>query len=433
MTLVVKLILGCRQIKSWVCSLPWPVAFFARFKEKAEDKQNRDKDFCWQRGSHTGILLLICRPKYALQDWVNIMSEIKSTHNPVLPVIGFTMGDVNGIGPEILMRLLEDNRILRICTPVVYGNHRIINRYRKLFQVEEFQMAPCKGVETALPRKINMINCWEDDYELKIGTSDPVAGRLAWLALKKAGDDLSAGHLDAVVTAPIQKSNMPATEFPFPGQTEFFASLVGKDARSMMMMVQENFRVALATVHVPVEKVPGILTPNLLRSRIEQLEKILKEQFDIAMPKIAVLGLNPHAGEEGKMGMEEEKVIVPEIRKFRDKGHMVFGPFAADGFFATGQQHKYDAVLAMYHDQGLIPFKILAGMDGVNFTAGLPFFRVSPDHGTAYDIAGKGIASGDSMRAALFLSLDLIRLKSEKVQAVVLPGRRESVSRGRGD
>ena len=359
------------------------------------------------------------------------MSETKNSPNPSLPLIGFTLGDVNGVGPEILIRLLEDNRILKLCTPVIYGNHRIIHRYRKMLQLEDFQMQPCRSASQALPRKINMINCWEEDFEPKPGEADPETGRLAWLALKKAGEDLAAGSIHGLVTGPIQKSSMPASEFPFPGQTEFFASLAGDNARALMMMVQENFRVALATVHVPVEKVPGILTPNLLKSRIEQLDKILRETFDIAKPRIAVLGLNPHAGEDGKIGLEEEKVIGPEIRRFRDKGQLVFGPFASDGFFASGSHRKYDAVLAMYHDQGLIPFKILAGMDGVNFSAGLPFFRASPDHGTAYDIAGKGLASGDSMRAALFLLLDLIRLKSEKVEPVLIPGKEKPYGKGK--
>lgn len=350
------------------------------------------------------------------------MSETKTTQNPSVPVVGFTIGDVNGIGPEILIRLLEDNRILRLCTPVIYGSHRILNRYRKILQLDDFQMQPCRNAAQAIPRKINMLNCWEDDYEVKPGQADPEAGRLAWLALKKAGEDLAGGLLHGLVTGPIQKSSMPP-EFPFPGQTEFFASLAGEQAKSMMMMVQGNFRVALATVHIPVEKVPTFLTQPLLKARIEQLENVLMDTFEISKPRIAVLGLNPHAGEDGKIGKEEEKLIGPEIRRFREKGHLVFGPFASDGFFASGQQHQYDAVLAMYHDQGLIPFKLIAGMEGVNFTGGLPFFRVSPDHGTAYDLAGKGLASPDSLRSAVFLLLDLICLKSEKVQPVIVPGK----------
>jgi len=346
------------------------------------------------------------------------MSELKNTNSPLLPVIGITIGDVNGIGPEILIRLLEDGRILRLCTPVVYGNHRIINRYRKLLNVEDFQMVTCKEVAHVTPRKINMVNCWEEDYEIKPGQSDNEAGKLALLALNRATEDLREGHLHGLVTCPITKSNMPKDAFPFPGHTEYFAKAAGVP-ESLMIMAHEELRVALATVHVPVEKVSGMLTRNLILTRLTQLEKSLKGDFGIVMPKIAVLGLNPHAGENGKLGNEEETVLGPALREWRDKGKHVYGPFPADGFFAMGQYKNFDAVLAMYHDQGLVAFKVLAGLEGVNFSAGLPFIRVSPDHGTAYDIAGKGEASPDSLRAAIFLALDLYKFRTEKVKTVV--------------
>jgi 4-hydroxythreonine-4-phosphate dehydrogenase len=349
------------------------------------------------------------------------MSELKNTNTaPVsLPVIGITLGDVNGIGPEILIRLLEDSRILKLCTPVVYGNHRIINRYRKLMGVEDFQMVPCKSASQVNHRKINMVNCWEEDYEIKPGQSDEEAGKLALLALKAATEDLKEGSLQALVTCPITKFNMPKDEFPFPGHTEFFAKAAGVN-ESLMLMVHETFRVALTTVHIPLEKIPGILTRNLVFNRLTMLEKSLISDFDIPKPKIAVLGLNPHAGENGKLGKEEETILGPVIREWRGKGKHVYGPFPADGFFASGQHTKYDAILAMYHDQGLVPFKVLAGLEGVNFSAGLPFIRVSPDHGTAYDIAGKGIASPESLRAAVFCALDLIRFREGKVKNLVV-------------
>ena len=346
------------------------------------------------------------------------MSEIKNQNSGQLPVVGITFGDVNGIGPEIIIRLIEDNRILKLCTPILYGNHKIINRYRKLMNVEDFQMIPCKAANQATPRKVNMINCWEEDYEIKPGQSDPEAGKLALISLQKATEDLKNGWIQALVTAPITKSNMPEQEFPFPGHTEFFAKAAGVN-ESLMLMVHENLKVALATVHLPLERVAGILTRNLIFNKINQLGKTLVNEFDISHPKIAVLGFNPHAGENGKMGKEEESVIGPVIKEWRDKGKQVYGPFPADGFFASGQFKKFDAVLAIYHDQGLIPFKIIAGMEGVNFSAGLPFIRVSPDHGTAYDIAGKGEASDESLRSALYLALDLIRLKDEKVVKVI--------------
>jgi 4-hydroxythreonine-4-phosphate dehydrogenase len=346
------------------------------------------------------------------------MSELKNLNNPSLPVIGITLGDVNGIGPEILIRLLEDSRLLRLFTPVVYGNHRIINRYRKQMGVEDIQMVPCRNPEQIAPRKINMFNCWEEDYEIKPGNSDPEAGRFALLALNHATEHLKAGHIQALVTGPINKSNMPADGFPFPGQTEYFAKAAGvPDA--LMMMVHPNIRVALATVHLPLEKIPGLLTRNLVVQKINQLENVLIQEFDIPQPRIAVLGLNPHAGENGKLGQEEETILGPVIRDFRGKGKQVYGPFPADGFFASGQGHRFDAVLAMYHDQGLVPFKLIAGLEGVNYSAGLPFIRVSPDHGTAYDIAGRNIANPDSLRSAVFQAIDLIRLKTDKIIPVI--------------
>jgi 4-hydroxythreonine-4-phosphate dehydrogenase len=336
------------------------------------------------------------------------MSEHKNFPASGLPVLGITMGDVNGIGAEIIIRVLEDTRLLKLFTPVIYGNHRIINRYRKTMGIEDFQMTPCKQTSQAMPRKINMVNCWEDDYEIKPSQTDLQAGKFAFMALERAARDLQEGHIQALITCPINKSNMPADLFPFPGHTEYFAALAGVP-ESLMLMLHENIKIALATVHLPVEKVAGKLNRNLLLTRLSQLEKTLFQDFGLTHPKIAVLGLNPHAGENGKLGTEEEMVIGPAIRDCREKGKFVFGPFPADGFFASGQYHNFDAVLAMYHDQGLIPFKMLAGLEGVNYSAGLPFIRVSPDHGTAYDLAGKNEASGDSLRAALFQAMDLIR------------------------
>lgn len=340
------------------------------------------------------------------------MNEQKNIPSGSLPILGFTLGDVNGIGPEIIIKTLEDSRLLKLFTPVIYGNHRIINRYKKLLGLDEFQVQACRSAETAQPRKINMINCWDHDYEIKPGEIDPEAGKLAWVSLKTAADDLKAGKIHALVTAPIHKSNMPREDFPFPGHTEFFAQL-GGIKESLMLMVSEQLRVALATVHIPLEKVSGQLNRNLIYHRLTELEKCLFKDFVIRFPKIAVLGLNPHAGENSKLGLEEESIIGPVIKEWREKGKHVFGPFPADGFFASGQFERYDAVLAMYHDQGLIPFKVLAGYGGVNYSAGLPFIRVSPDHGTGFDIAGKNQANPDSLRQSIFLALDIIRNRED--------------------
>lgn len=340
------------------------------------------------------------------------MTEQKNINPASLPVIGFTLGDVNGIGPEIIIKTLEDSRLLKLFTPVIYGNHKIINRYKRLLNIEEIQIQPCRSASAAIPRKINMLNCWEQDYEIKPGELDPEAGKLAWESLKKAASDLKSGEIQALVTAPIHKANMPKEEFPFPGHTEFFAQL-GGIKESLMLMVSEQLRVALATVHIPLEKVSGQLNRNLIFNRLTELEKCLFRDFVVKFPKIAVLALNPHGGESGKMGSEEEAVIGPVIKEWREKGKHVFGPFPADGFFASGQFSKYDGILAMYHDQGLIPFKVLAGYGGVNYSAGLPFIRVSPDHGTGFDIAGKNLANPDSMRNAIYLAIDILRNRED--------------------
>lgn len=341
-----------------------------------------------------------------------IMSEQKNTPSTNPPIIGFTLGDLNGIGPEILIKTLEDSRILKLFTPVIYGNHKVINRYKRLLGLEDFQIQPCRSAAAAAPRKVNMINCWDQDYEIKPGELDPDSGKLAWEGLKRAAEDLKNGEIQALVTGPIHKSNMPKEEFPYPGHTEYFAELAGAK-ESLMVMVSEQLKVALATVHLPLEKVASKLNRNLVFNRVSDLEKTLFRDFMVRFPKIAVLGLNPHAGENGKMGIEEETVIGPAIKELRDKGKHVFGPFPADGFFASGQFLKFDGVLAMYHDQGLIPFKVLAGNGGVNFSAGLPFIRVSPDHGTGFDIAGKNEANPDSLRNALFLALDILRNRED--------------------
>jgi 4-hydroxythreonine-4-phosphate dehydrogenase len=340
------------------------------------------------------------------------MTEQKNIPSSNPPIIGITLGDLNGIGPEIVIKTLEDSRISKLFTPVIYGNHKLINRYKKLLGSEDFQMQPCRTASTAAPRKINMLNCWDHDYEIKPGEMDPEAGKLAWEGLKKAAQDLKTGEIQALVTGPINKSNMPKEDFPYPGHTEFFAEMAGVK-ESLMVMVSEHLRVALATVHLPLEKVASKLNRNLIFNRISELEKTLFKDFMVKYPKIAVLGFNPHAGENGKMGIEEETVIGPAIKDLRDKGKHVYGPFPADGFFASGQFSKFDGILAMYHDQGLIPFKVLAGYGGVNYSAGLPFIRVSPDHGTGFDIAGKNEANPDSLRNAIFLALDIIRNRED--------------------
>jgi 4-hydroxythreonine-4-phosphate dehydrogenase len=329
-------------------------------------------------------------------------------HTEIKPVLGITIGDYNGIGAEVIMKTLSDVRILKSCKPVIYGSSKIFLKYKKILQLENFNFHQINSIEQAQDKKINLLNCWEDNLEVEAGKIIPEAGRAAYLALAKSTEDLKAKQLDAIVTAPINKQNIQSPDFQFPGHTEYYTHHFGKED-SLMLLVGEQIRIGTVTTHIPVGQVPDHLTQEKIIRKLNILLKSLKDDFGIRKPKIAVLGLNPHAGEGGLLGTEENNVILPAIQHLKDKGHLIAGVFSADGFFGAGQYKKYDAVLAMYHDQGLIPFKMLSFENGVNFTAGLSIVRTSPDHGTAFDIAGKGVADENSMRAALFLACDVVK------------------------
>ncbi|QNF35909.1 4-hydroxythreonine-4-phosphate dehydrogenase PdxA [Adhaeribacter swui] len=322
--------------------------------------------------------------------------------------IGITLGDYNGIGPEVIVKTLADNRILNFCTPIIYGAGSLINKTRKLLHVENFSFQQVRQVSEIDNNRVNVLNCWEEEYELTLGKPTAQSGRAALQSIQAACADLKAGLIDGIVTAPIDKDNIQSEEFKFPGHTEFFTSYF-EAAESLMFLVSGNLRVATATGHLPVKDVAGKITTELLLQKLTILLNSLQQDFGIQKPRIAVLGLNPHAGENGLLGTEEQEVIIPAIRTLKERGHLLFGPFPADGFFGTRQYQQVDATLAMYHDQGLIPFKTLAFDSGVNFTAGLPVVRTSPDHGTAYNIAGTNKASETSFREALFLAIDIIR------------------------
>ena len=331
------------------------------------------------------------------------------------PIIGITLGDVNGIGPEVVIKALADSRVLNFFTPVVYGSSRVLAYYKKLLDINEFNYAQVKEEHNFLPKKTNVVNCWEDPVEITPGVENKVGGETAWKALKMASEDLKEGYIDALVTAPITKANIQSEEFKFPGHTEYLADLFEiKDA--LMFMVSEQLKVGVVSGHVPLSEATGKVTKKALEQSLIAMEKSLKLDFGIAKPRIAVLGLNPHAGEEGLLGDKEEKVIKPVVSDFKKHGKLFFGPFPSDGFFGNKEYKKYDAILAMYHDQGLIPFKSLSFGSGVNFTAGLPVVRTSPDHGTAYSIAGKDEASPDSMRAALMAALDIVKIRRESAK-----------------
>ena len=325
--------------------------------------------------------------------------------------LGITLGDYNGIGPEVIIKTLTDARILNFCTPIIYGSGALINKTRKLLSVENFSFQQIRQLSEFDNKRVNVINCWEEEHELSFGTPTAQSGKAALLSIQAASADLKAGLIDAVVTAPIDKDNIQSEEFHFPGHTEFFTSYF-EAPESLMFLVSENLRVATATGHIPVKDVANKLTTEMLIKKLSILLESLKKDFGILKPRIAVLGLNPHAGENGLLGSEEKDVIIPAIRTLKEKGHLLFGPFPADGFFGTRQYQQVDATLAMYHDQGLIPFKTLAFENGVNFTAGLPIVRTSPDHGTAYNIAGKNLAQESSFREALFLALDILRKRA---------------------
>ncbi|WP_299760805.1 4-hydroxythreonine-4-phosphate dehydrogenase PdxA [uncultured Pontibacter sp.] len=332
--------------------------------------------------------------------------------------LGISIGDTNGIGPEVIVKTLADNRILNYCTPVIYGSAAVLNKVRKALHSEHFNYQQATSVQDLAPRKVNLITCWDHDLELNPGTPTPESGKASLDSLLTASRDLKAGFLDGLVTAPINKDNIQAEEFKFPGHTEFLTSYFDAP-ESLMLLVSGDLRVATVTGHMPLKDVSGKLTEQLLIRKLTILLSSLRNDFGILKPRVAVLGLNPHAGEQGLLGTEDVEIIRPTIMQMKERGHLVFGPYPADGFFGMQQYRQVDAVLAMYHDQGLIPFKTLAFESGVNYTAGLPIVRTSPDHGTAYDIAAKHIANETSFREALFLACDIIRKRQLEANPAV--------------
>ncbi|WP_460908476.1 4-hydroxythreonine-4-phosphate dehydrogenase PdxA [Spirosoma areae] len=328
-------------------------------------------------------------------------------------VIGISLGDYNGIGPEVILKALQYNRLQKICTPVIYGSMRILNRYRNLLDLKDWNLNGAQTIGQISHKLTNVITCWPDqNQDIQPGQVTPEAGQAALSCLQRAVDDLKDGKLDALVTAPINKYNIQSEEFTFPGHTEYLAQEFGVPD-NLMFMVSETLRVGVVTGHVPLGRVRQNITRERIAQKLMLMMQSLKQDFGIEKPKIAVLGLNPHAGEEGLLGNEENDIIKPLIADWNNKGEMVFGPYPADGFFGTRAYKKFDAVLAMYHDQGLIPFKAIAFEEGVNFTAGMPAVRTSPDHGTAYDIAGKNLADETSMLQAIYTAIDVARHRKE--------------------
>lgn len=324
------------------------------------------------------------------------------------PRIGITLGDLNGIGPEVIIKALADHRLLSLMTPVIYGSTKVLSFYRKLMNLEEFNYSQVKTKGQFFPKVINVVNCWEDMVEINPGQPSRQTAKAALACLKRAVEEVKEGLIDGFVTGPIDKNTIHGDEFPFQGHTEYLTQEFDA-GESLMLMVGNDLRVGLVTEHIPVKEISSFITRERVELKIRLMELTLKKDFLISKPKIAVLGLNPHAGDEGLLGNEEIEVIKPVIQDLKSKGKLIFGPFPADGFFASGQHSKYDGIVAMYHDQGLVAFKTLSFESGINYTAGLPFVRTSPDHGTAYGIAGKNQASEGSMRQAMYVACDIIK------------------------
>ncbi len=330
-------------------------------------------------------------------------------HRDNKPIIGITIGDFNGIGPEVILKALADNRILNMCTPVIYGSMKILSRYRRLYQFTDWFINQANNIEQIVFKKTNLIGVLPQlNHNIQPGQPDEAAGKYAFECLQRATDDLKSGGLDALVTAPINKFTIQSENFKFPGHTEYFSQAFNVPD-SLMFLVSPQLRVGVVTGHIPLSEVSNQLTKDRIAHKIQQMIHSLQHDFGINKPKIAVLGVNPHAGEEGLLGDEEVNIIRPAILELKKKGNLIYGPFSADGFFGQAEYKKYDGVLAMYHDQGLIPFKTIAFENGVNFTAGISAIRTSPDHGTAFNIAGKNLADETSMREAIMTAIDIVK------------------------
>jgi 4-hydroxythreonine-4-phosphate dehydrogenase len=325
--------------------------------------------------------------------------------------VGISIGDINGIGPEVIIKALEHDNLIKNVTPIIYGSSKIISYYKNIIH-SNISFINCSSPDRAQKGKVNIVNCWEESVLVTPGKQEVDGGKFAYISLDRAVDDLINNRIDALVTAPINKKTMAMANFPHPGHTEYLTEKAGATT-SLMLMVSESMKLGVATAHVPLSKVNEKINKELIGEKILQLYNTLRQDFGITKPTIAVLGLNPHAGDEGLIGEEEVDIINPVILELKRKGHLVYGPFSADGFFGSGQYKKYDGILAMYHDQGLVGFKAISFGQGINYTAGLPIVRTSPDHGTGYQIAGKGDADPSSFINAFQLAVDIARHRKE--------------------
>ncbi len=324
--------------------------------------------------------------------------------------LGISIGDFNGIGIEIILKTFLDKRMLDFCTPIIFGSTKLISAYKKNMNIN-VPFNGTKHIDKAIQGKINILNLWKEDIEINQGKPTEISGKYAFKSLEAATKSLVNGEIDVLVTAPINKDNIQSEDFKFPGHTEYLESKL--NGESLMILMTDTLRIGLITGHIPVSQVAEAINPELIEKKVEILYTTLVQDFAISKPKIAILGLNPHCGDNGVIGTEDDEIIKPTIAKIQDEGKLVYGPFAADSFFGSENYKNFDAILAMYHDQGLAPFKTLSFGEGVNFTAGLDKVRTSPDHGTAYDLAGKGVANINSFKEAIFRGIQVFRTRKE--------------------
>jgi 4-hydroxythreonine-4-phosphate dehydrogenase len=346
--------------------------------------------------------------------------------------VGISHGDINGIGYEVIMKTLLDPRIMEMCIPIIYGSPKVAAYHRKALNINNLSLNHIRSPKEAGPQKAHVINCIDDNIRVELGKLTLSAGESSLMALERATDDLKQGMIDVLVTAPINKENIQSEKFNFPGHTEFLARKFNTTAY-LMLMVSETMKVGLVTTHLPVAKVAENITSDAIVSKLKIISESLKQDFAVIRPRIAVLGLNPHAGDNGLLGNEENDVIIPAIERAKNDGIIAMGPYSSDGFFGSEDYRKFDAILAMYHDQGLIPFKLASFESGVNYTAGLPVVRTSPAHGTAFPIAGEGKASPDSFRQALYLAIDIFKNRQMHKEMTKNPLKRYDINSNQED
>jgi len=329
--------------------------------------------------------------------------------------VGITHGDINGIGYEVIFKTFADNRIFESFIPVIYGSSKVAAYHRKALNIPNFSLNSIRNVDDAHTKRINIINCLDDNIRVELGKTTSIGGDAAFKALEMAVTDLKEGKIDVLVTAPINKKNIQSESFNFPGHTEYLEQQAG-DGKALMLMVSENMKVGVVAGHVALKDVPSQITKESILTKLRTLNETLVMDFSIRKPRIAVLGLNPHAGDQGVLGTEEQDIIIPALDEAKKEGIMALGPYPADGLFGSEQFKNFDAILAMYHDQGLAPFKALTFSKGVNYTAGLPFIRTSPDHGTAFEIAGQDKANFESFRQAVYLAIDICHNRAANIE-----------------